>query len=112
MSTKDICYSELGISILRIHLFNWDLDYMIPAGNSHTSVPNPQYEFQKRKIQFQQFFLYFEFGNCILLNSGLAISKKRIFIFPNDGHEFTSSVQNYQGLKLLYKDDRKKFKVA
>jgi len=81
VSTRDIYYSHLRISIMRIHISNWDLDYMIPTGSSHTSVPNPQYEFQKRKIHFQQFFLYFEFGNCILLNSVLAISKKESLYF-------------------------------
>ncbi len=35
---------------MKIHLSTWDLVYMIPKGISHTSVQNPTYEFQKRKI--------------------------------------------------------------
>jgi hypothetical protein len=36
-------------------LSNWDLDYMIPRGTSHTSVPNSTYEVPKgtTKIRFE-----------------------------------------------------------
>jgi hypothetical protein len=30
-------------------LSNWDLDYMIPKGTSHTSAPDSTYEVQKIK---------------------------------------------------------------
>ncbi len=45
---KDFYYSQLGIYISwKMDLSNWDLDYMIPKGTSHTSVPNFTYEVPK-----------------------------------------------------------------
>jgi len=39
-STKDFNFSELGKYVLKSHLYNWDLAYMIPKGISQTSIPN------------------------------------------------------------------------
>ena len=49
--TKDFYYSQLGIYILKMDLSNWDLDYMIPKGTSHTSAPDSTYEVQKIEIK-------------------------------------------------------------
>jgi hypothetical protein len=59
---------------------------MILKEISHTSAQNPTYEFQKRKVHFQPFFLNIQFGNSMLLKIELQISKM---------------THNYQGLSFL-----------
>jgi hypothetical protein len=50
ISTKLFYFSQIGTYILKIHLYTWNLDYMIPNRISHTSVQSPTYEFQNRNI--------------------------------------------------------------
>ncbi len=76
-SIKDFCHSKFGIYILKMDLSNWDLDYMIPKGTSHTSVLNSTFEVQK--IKYNPTSLPLEFGNSILLKRGLQISKNEIY---------------------------------
>jgi hypothetical protein len=51
--TKDFYYSQLGIYILKMDLSNEYLDYMIPKGTSHTSLPNSTYEVPKGTMKLQ-----------------------------------------------------------
>ncbi len=57
----------------------WITWFQLEIATPQFQIPNMN--FKKEKIHFQQFFLYFEFGNCILLNWGLAISKKESLYF-------------------------------
>ncbi len=47
--TKNSGFIAATLYILKVHLYNTDLDNMIPQGISQTSIPNPKYKLQIRK---------------------------------------------------------------
>jgi hypothetical protein len=52
---KKFFFLQLEIYILKIHLSKLDLVCMIPTGANQTTLLNPKYILQKRKLQIQWF---------------------------------------------------------
>ncbi len=94
LRSKYFHFSQIEIYILKLHLYTWIFDYMIPKGFSHTSVQNPTY--QKRNISSIQ-----ENISSIQNYQGLSFFRSLLLVWQSCSLNWDLDIDSFVGIRYI-----------